>query len=88
MAQWIRPWTLNLEVPCRFKPVGSSRSALGQGTLSSFCLVPWKGLRTIGPVVACSLLSLWPDIPKNNTAINSICVISSGLKIILIGCNG
>ena len=36
----------------RFESAGSDSSALGQGTLSS-CLVPQKGLKAIGPLVAC-----------------------------------
>ena len=51
MAQWIRPWALNREVP------GSNLMAaavvlLGK-SLYPHCLVPWKGLKPIGPLVAC-----------------------------------
>ena len=34
MAQWIRPWTLNREVPGS-NLLAAGSSALGQGTLSS-----------------------------------------------------
>ena len=51
MAQWIRPQTLNHEVP------GSNLLAaavvpLGKA-LYPHCLVPRKGLKAIGPLVAC-----------------------------------
>ena len=51
MAQWIRPRTLNREVP------GSNLLAaaivpLGKA-LYPHCLVPWKGLKAIGPLAAC-----------------------------------
>ena len=51
MAQWIRPRTLNSEVP------GSNLLAaavlpLGKA-LYPHCLVPRKGLKTVGPLVAC-----------------------------------
>ena len=53
MAQWIRPWTLNREVP------GSNLLAaavvpLGKA-LYPHCLVLWKGLKAIGPLVVASL---------------------------------
>ena len=51
MAQWIRPWILNREVP------GSNLLAaavvpLGKA-LYHHCLVPRKGLEAVGPLVAC-----------------------------------
>ena len=51
MAQWIRPWTLNREVP------GSNLLAvtvvlLGKA-LYPHSLVPQKGLKAIGPLGAC-----------------------------------
>ena len=51
MAQWIRLLALNREVP------GSNLLAaavvpLGK-TLYPHCLVPWKGLKAVGPLVAC-----------------------------------
>ena len=51
VAQWIRPQTLNREVP------GSNLLAaavvpLGKA-LYPHCLVPWKGLKAVGPLVAC-----------------------------------
>ena len=54
VAQWIRPQTLNREVP------GSNLLAatvvpLGKA-LYSYCLVPLKGLKAIGPLVACLFL--------------------------------
>ena len=53
MAQWLRPQTLNLEVP------GSNLLAaavvpLGKA-LYPHCLVPRKGLKAIGPIVACQI---------------------------------
>ena len=51
MAHWIRPQTLNHEVPGSNLPAAAS-SALGQGTLSSLPS-PRKGLKAIGPLVAC-----------------------------------
>ena len=47
MAQWIRPRTLNREVPGLNLLAGSGMSALG--------LVPQKGFKVIGPLVACFL---------------------------------
>ena len=35
VAQWIRPWTLNREVPSLNPLAATASSALGQGTLSS-----------------------------------------------------
>ena len=51
VAQWIRPRTLNREVP------GSNLLAaaivpLGKA-LYPHCLVPRKGLKAVGPLVAC-----------------------------------
>ena len=51
MAQWIRPWTLNCEVPgsnllaAAVVPVGK--------VLYPHCLVPRNGLKAVGPLVAC-----------------------------------
>ena len=51
MAQWIRPRTLNREVP------GSNLLAAAVVPLSKalypHCLVPWKELKAVGPLVAC-----------------------------------
>ena len=51
MAQWIRPQTFNREVP------GSNLLAAAVVPLSKalypHCLVPWKGLKAVGPLVAC-----------------------------------
>ena len=50
MAQWIRPRTLNCEVsgsnllPAAVVPLGNA--------LFSNCLVPRKGLKTVGPLLA------------------------------------
>ena len=53
MAQWIRPCTLNCEVP------GSNLLAVAVGPLAKaiypHCLVPRTGLKAIGPLVACFL---------------------------------
>ena len=51
MAQWIRPQTLNCEVP------GSNLLAAAvvpfvQGTLPH-CLVPRKGLKAVGTLIGC-----------------------------------
>ena len=51
MAKWIRPWNINREVP------GSNLLAavvmpLGKA-LYPHCLVPQKGLKATGPLVAC-----------------------------------
>ena len=53
MTQWIRPWTLNREVP------GSNLLAaavvpLGKA-LYPHCLDLWKGLKAVGPLVVASL---------------------------------
>ena len=53
MAQWIRPRTLNREVP------GSNLLAAAVVPLDKahypHCLVPRKGLKAVGPLVACFL---------------------------------
>ena len=36
----------------RLESAGSGSSALGQGTLFA-CLVPWKGLESVGPLFLC-----------------------------------
>ena len=50
MAQWLRPRTLNRDVP------GSNLAVavvpLGKA-LYPHDLVPWKGLKAVGPLVAC-----------------------------------
>ena len=50
MAQWIRPQTLNRDVP------GSNLAAavvpLGKA-LYPHCPVPWKGLKSVGTLAAC-----------------------------------
>ena len=51
MAQWIRPRTLNREVPgANLRAVAVVR--LGK-VLYPHCLVPRKGLKAVGPLVAC-----------------------------------
>ena len=53
MAQWIRPWTLNREVPgSNLLAAAAAVVSLGKA-LYPHCLVPWKGLKAIGPLVAC-----------------------------------
>ena len=51
MARWIRQRTLNREVP------GSNLLAMALVLLGkalySYCLVPRKGLKAVGPLVAC-----------------------------------
>ena len=51
MAQWIRPQTLNREVP------GSNLLAVAVVPLGKelypHCLVPRKGLKAVGPLDAC-----------------------------------
>ena len=60
MAQWIRPRTLNREVPGA-NLLAAAEVPLGKA-LYSHCLVPRKGLKAVGPLVGClligSLLSL------------------------------
>ena len=50
MAQWIRPWTLNQEVPV------SNPHAMAVVTLDkaphSHCLLLWKELKVFSPLVA------------------------------------
>ena len=48
VPQWIRPWTLSRQVPgsnLMAAPLGEARCP--------HCLVLRKGLKTIGPLVAC-----------------------------------
>ena len=53
MAQWIRPRTLSREVAgSNLLPAATAPLGHGQGTLSS-CLVPRKGLKSVGPSIAC-----------------------------------
>ena len=51
VAEWVRPHTLNREVP------GSNLLAAAvvslDKALSSHCLVPRKGLKVVGPLIAC-----------------------------------
>ena len=49
MAQWIRPWTLNREVPGSNLLAAACSSALGQGTLSSLPS-PSEILKAVGPL--------------------------------------
>ena len=51
MAQWIRPRTLNREVPGP-NLLTAAVVPLGK-TLYPHCLVPRKGLKAGGPLVAC-----------------------------------
>ena len=51
VAQWIRPWTLNSEVP-GLNLLAVAVVALGKAHYPH-CLVPRKGLKAVGPVVAC-----------------------------------
>ena len=51
MAQRIRPWTLNREVPSS-NLLAAAVVPLGKA-LYPHCLVPQKGLKAIGPMVAC-----------------------------------
>ena len=51
MAQWIRPWSLNPEVPGS-NLLTAAVVPLGKA-LYPHCLVPWKGLKTTGPLVPC-----------------------------------
>ena len=50
VAQWIRPWTLNCEVP------GSNQLAVAvvplDKALYPHCLVPQKGLKAVGTLAA------------------------------------
>ena len=51
VAQWVRPCTLNHEIP------GSNLLAAAvvplDKALYSYCLVPQKGLKAVGTLVAC-----------------------------------
>ena len=47
MAQWIRPRTLNREVPGSNLLAAAVYSDLGQGTLSSLPIVPRKGQKAV-----------------------------------------
>ena len=51
MAQWIRPQTLNREVPGS-NLLAAAEVPLGK-VLYPHCLVLRKGLKAIGPLVAC-----------------------------------
>ena len=51
MAQWIRPQILNHEVP-GLNLLAAAAVPLGKA-LYSHCRVPWKGLKAVGPLVAC-----------------------------------
>ena len=55
MVQWIRPLTLNHEVPCS-KLLAAAVVPLGKA-LYPHCLVPRKGFNATGPLVACFLSS-------------------------------
>ena len=50
MAQWISPWTLSREVPGSNLPAAAV-VPFGKA-LYPHCLVPRKGLKAIGPLVA------------------------------------
>ena len=52
MAQWIRPWTLNHEVPGSNLLAAAVPVSMGKA-LYPHCLVPQKGLKAVGPLVAC-----------------------------------
>ena len=58
----------------RFKSVGGDSSALGQGTIYPHCLVPWKGLKVVGPLVVCLNAACWlsGQVKYRNTDINFI----------------
>ena len=51
VARWIRPQTLNHEVPGS-NLLAAAVMPLGKA-LYPHCLVPWKGLTAVGPLVAC-----------------------------------
>ena len=53
MAQWIRPQTLNCEVPSS-NLLAAAVVPLGKA-LYPHCLVPQKGLKAVGPLVVCFL---------------------------------
>ena len=50
MAQWIRPQTLNREVPS--SSLLAAAVVLWGKALYPHCLVPLKGFKAIGPLVA------------------------------------
>ena len=49
MAQWVRPRTLNCEVPCS-NLLAAVVMPLGKA-LYPHCLAPRKGLKAVGPLV-------------------------------------
>ena len=51
MAQWIRPRTLNRDVPGS-NLLAAADVRLGKA-LYPHCLVPLEGLKAVGPLVAC-----------------------------------
>ena len=51
MAQWIRPQTFNHEVPGSNLLAAAAVMPFGKA-LYPHCPVPWKGLKTIGPLGA------------------------------------
>ena len=51
MAQWTRPQTFNREVP-GLNLLAAAVVPLGKA-LYPHCLVPRKGLKAVGPLVAC-----------------------------------
>ena len=51
MAQWIRPQTLNCEIP-GLNLLAAAVVPLGK-TLYPHCLVPRKGLKAVGSLVVC-----------------------------------
>ena len=51
MAQWLRPQTLNHEVP-NLNLLAAAVVPLGKA-LYPHCLVLWKGLKAVGLLVAC-----------------------------------
>ena len=54
LAQWIRPQTLSHEVP-GLNLLAAAVVLLGKA-LYPHCLVPWKGLKAVGPH-GCSLIN-------------------------------
>ena len=55
MAQWIRPRTLNREVPGS-NLLTEAVVSLGKALLPHY-LVPRKGLKPVGPLAGCLLIS-------------------------------
>ena len=51
VAQWIRRWTLNREVP-GLNQLAAAGVPLGKA-LYTHCSVPRKGLKVVGSLVAC-----------------------------------